>query len=164
MATAFSDNENIISGVSIRSSIDDIATVLNYAYRYSYTLGLWSMKGVESDPTQSTAFGKTYIQPFEMRWVRDEATAKNVVERQLERQKKLRMEASFETILSILTNDLLGTLTIDHYNGPTLETLTINQLTINLDTFTVGVVAKTESVLTVWDDTDTWTDTETWTD
>ena len=144
MGTAFSDNENIISGVTIKPSIDDIATDINYYYRRNSIEERWSSFGTENDATQAAAFGKNYNANLELFWVRDDDTAVDVAERQLARRKTLRMEVSFDTPLVSLTNDLLSEITVDHYNGPTLSTLTINKMAINLDALIVSIVAKTE--------------------
>jgi len=162
MSSTFSDNENIISGVSIQPSLQDIATDINYQYRYNQPLQEWSKRGSQNDATQAASFGKNYITNIDLEWIRDDATATDITERMLLRRKLLRLSVAFETTLSALTNDLLDYITVDHYNGPTLNTLTINQMTINLDNLSVSLVAKTENIL--WDDDEIWDDDQVWED
>jgi len=144
MGDTFTDNDNLISNVTVRPSIDDLVTTLNYSFAYNYPQGNWSKNGSVDDSTQATAFGKEYVSQLDMPWCRDITTADDVADRQLARRKALRMEASFDASLAALTNDLLDTIEVDHYTGPTLATTTIFEITIDFNGLTTSIISKTE--------------------
>lgn len=144
--TDFTDNESILSGVSIKPITEDLCTTIYYHYKKKYSdSDAWGRLGLVNNAYQSAFFGKDYQVWFYMPFIRDDRTADLIANRLLSRRALLRLTATFSTILAGLQNDLLDEIDLDHYSGPSLSALTINSITIDLDNLSVEFVGKTEN-------------------
>lgn len=144
--TQFTDNENIISNVSIKPLPDDIATTVTYFYKRTFSDdGVYNRSALTSSSTQASFLGKDYEITLEMDFIRDDNTADLIANKILSRRSLLRYTISFSTIIAALQNDVLDEIDVSHFSGPSINNITINSLTINLDTLMVDIVGKTEN-------------------
>lgn len=143
--TDFTDNESIISNVSIKPISEDLATSIYYVYKRNFENNEWNRSGFVDAPFQSAFLGKDYQITYQMHFIRDDNTADLIANRLLSRRSLLRFTALFSTVLAGLQNDLLDEINVTHFSGPSLSSLTINSITIDFDNLSVEILGKTEN-------------------